>query len=299
MLTRDAPAKINLALHVTGRRPDGYHLLESLVVFTELGDRVSAGAAEDDSFALEGPEAGTLAAEDSQGNLVVRARDALRKAAQRSGHAAPPVAITLDKRLPVASGIGGGSADAAATLTLLSDLWGYHPSAQELAEIGLSLGADVPMCLAGTPLVARGIGEALEPVEFGFALDMVLVNPRIGVSTPTVFKALARRDNAPLPPVEGLEDRARFLGWLETVRNDLEAPARQIAPAIGDCLSALSDTGALLARMSGSGASCFGIHADADAAAEAARRLRQAYPGWFVAATRTRSAPGRQVRQAS
>jgi len=190
MLVIDAPAKINLALHVTGRRTDGYHLLESFVVFAELSDRVSVELSDVDAFHLEGPESGVLSTEAQSSNLVVRARDALRDAARQSGIELPPVNIRLDKRLPVASGIGGGSADAAATLTALCLLWDYEPGAEILSKIALDLGADVPMCLDGRPLIARGIGEAVTPVTLGFALDLVIVNPRIGVSTPKVFSAL-------------------------------------------------------------------------------------------------------------
>lgn len=289
MLTLDAPAKINLALHVTGQRADGYHLLESLVVFTELGDLVSLSPAERDGFELAGPEAGALSAEDAGANLVVRARDGLRDAARRSGVDAPPVHIRLDKRVPVASGIGGGSADAAATLKALCRVWDFEPGLETLSKVALRLGADVPMCLSARPLIARGIGERLDPIELGFALDLVVVNPRIGIATPAVFSALERRDNAPLPAIEGLGDRERFIAWLARTRNDLEAPARQLVPAIRDCLSALNRTGASFVRMSGSGASCFGLFQSADAARDAADRLRRERPGWFIAATRTLS----------
>ncbi|MBU4527686.1 MAG: 4-(cytidine 5'-diphospho)-2-C-methyl-D-erythritol kinase [Hoeflea sp.] len=287
MQTRDAPAKINLALHVTGRRADGYHLIESFVVFTELGDRVSARLADHDGFSLEGPEARALSAEDARSNLVVRARDALREAAPQSGRVREPVHITLDKQLPVASGIGGGSADAAATLRLLCDLWDFRPAPEDLSRIALGLGADVPMCLNGQPLIARGIGEALEPAGLGFALDLVIVNPRIGVSTPAVFSALEARENAPLPALPGLGDRDQFITWLAGTRNDLEPPALQLVPEIGACLSALTDAGALFVRMSGSGASCFGLFENPEAARDAANRLGKEHPSWYVSATRT------------
>ncbi len=286
----DAPAKINLALHVTGRRADGYHLIESLVVFTELGDHVTVHPAERDAFSLEGPEAAALAAEAAVSNLVVRARDALRDAARHSGIELPPVDIRLDKRLPVASGIGGGSADAAATLKALCALWGYEPGREILSRIALALGADVPMCLDGKPLIARGIGETLAPVELGFALDLVIVNPRIGVSTPKVFAALESRDNPSLPDPEGVDDKDRFLGWLAGTRNDLQPPAQSMVGEIDQCLSALHLAGAHFARMSGSGASCFGVFANAEAAGMAAEKLRADRPDWFIAATRTISA---------
>lgn len=287
MLWTDAPAKINLALHITGRRPDGYHLIESLVVFSGLGDRIAVQPTEEDAFQLEGPEAAVLSTEAESGNLVVRARERLRDVARRSGVELPPVTITLDKRLPVASGIGGGSADAAATLKALCSLWGYDPGADIMASLALDLGADVPMCLDGRALVARGIGEKLSPVEFGFDLDLVIVNPRVSVSTPAVFSALEHRDNAPLPAPDGLNDKDRFFEWLRAMRNDLQQPAERMVPAIGDCLSALHDAGARLARMSGSGASCFGVFASAEAAQTAEASLRNQNPGWFIAATQS------------
>lgn len=283
----NAPAKVNLALHVTGRREDGYHLLETFAVFTALGDRISAEPDDHDSFSIDGPEAGPLRGEASGSNLVVCARDALREAARADGHAAEPMRLHLDKHLPVASGIGGGSADAAAALKLLARLWGYQPAPEKLAAIGLQLGADVPMCLASRPLIASGIGEALAPVELGFVLDLVIVNPRIGVSTPVVFSALESRTNPPLPAHRGLSDRSSFISWLTQTRNDLEPPACAKVPGIAECLQSLQDAGALFARMSGSGASCFGIYESAAAAETAALAIRKAQPGWFVEATHT------------
>ena len=286
----DAPAKINLALHVTGRRADGFHLIESLVVFTELGDRVSVETSGDDVFRLEGQESQVLAGEDAGNNLVVRARDMLRADAMRSARDLSPVQICLDKRLPVASGIGGGSADAAAALKLLCQHWYYHPGAETLSRIALDLGADVPMCLDGRPLIARGIGEALTPVALGFSLDMVIVNPRVGVSTPKVFHALECRENPPLPKPQGLGDREQFIAWLRQARNDLQPAAQRMVPEISQCLSALEKAGARLARMSGSGASCFGLFGDAAEALAAAESLKHDQPDWFIAATRTLTA---------
>ena len=282
----DAPAKINLALHVTGRRPDGYHLIESLVVFTELGDHIQAEPAEMDTFVLGGAEADALAGEPVEGNLVLRARDALRSHAREIGRQLAPVEIRLDKRLPVASGIGGGSADAAATLKALCALWDFHPGSEALSRIALALGADVPMCMEGRPLIATGIGERLTPLDLGFGLDMVIVNPRVGVSTPKVFAALESRDNPPLPGPAAASDRDDFLDWLAQTRNDLQAPAQAMVPEITECLSALQSAGARFARMSGSGASCFGLFATRASAEAAEQALRAARPGWFVAATR-------------
>lgn len=272
-----APAKINLALHVTGRRADGYHLLESLAVFTEFGDRLVVNPAAEDSFSVTGPFAPQVPRD--AGNLVIRARDTLRAL---SPAAAAPVAISLEKNLPVASGIGGGSSDAAAALRALARHWGIEA---DLAALGLSLGADVPMCLAARPLVARGIGEHLEALAGLPPLPLVLVNPGIGISTPDVFRALASRENSPLPPLPGRLDLASVLQWLRATRNDLENPAKTLAPAIGDALDALGSAGSPFARMSGSGATCFGLFETDAAAAHAAEAIRAGHPGWFVAAT--------------
>jgi len=271
-----APAKINLALHVTGRRADGYHLLESLAVFTELGDRITVAPAAEDNFSVTGPFAAHVPPDGD--NLVMRARDALRALAPG---AAAPVAITLEKNLPIASGIGGGSSDAAATLRALARLWRIDA---DLAAPGLELGADVPMCLAARSLVARGIGEALEEVALP-PLPLVLVNPGVAVATPDVFRALTSRENPPLPPLPAGIDAGGLASWLRTARNDLEAPAKALAPAISDVLDGLNGSGALVARMSGSGATCFGLFDSTDAAARSADALRRDRPGWFVAAT--------------
>lgn len=274
-----APAKINLALHVTGRRADGYHLLESLAVFTEFGDRVVIAPAAEDGFAVTGPFAGNVPLD--AGNLVIRARDALRQA---NPAFATPVCITLEKNLPIASGIGGGSSDAAAVLRALARHWRIDT---DLAVTGLKLGADIPMCLAAQPLIARGIGEIIEPVADFPALPLVLVNPGIAVSTPEVFRALANRENPPLPPLPSRLDLPSIVDWLRATRNDLEAPAKALAPVIGEALDALDRAGGVFARMSGSGATCFGLFETTSQADAAAKAIRQAQPGWFVAATMT------------
>lgn len=277
-----APAKINLALHVIGRRADGYHLLESLVVFAELGDRITVSAADEDRFLVDGPFAALVPLDGA--NLVLRARDALRAA--YPAHASRPVAISLEKNLPVASGIGGGSSDAAAAIRALARLWGLPATASELVQLSLQLGADLPMCLTARPLVARGIGEELQPVDSLPCLALVLVNPGIGVETPKVFRALASRDNQPLA---ALPEAAAIVEWLASSRNDLEAPAIAIEPSIADALGALRRAGAAFARMSGSGATCFGIFDSPEAARDAAASIAAERPGWFTAATTTRS----------
>ncbi|TIV52719.1 4-(cytidine 5'-diphospho)-2-C-methyl-D-erythritol kinase [Mesorhizobium sp.] len=275
-----APAKINLALHVTGRRDDGYHLIDSLAVFTRFGDRLEIEPAEQDEFSVSGRYAAGLPLDD--GNLVVKARDALRReaGAQRT----PPVAIRLEKNLPIASGVGGGSSDAAAALNGLARLWKLDIDEISLARIGLSLGADLPMCLKSKPLIARGIGDEVSPLS---ALGLVLVNPGIAVSTPDVFKALSRRDNDALPPLPRRLDFHAVRNWLESTRNDLEGAASSIEPAVGEALKALKRADSAFARMSGSGATCFGLFETGNVAKRAAIEIRARHPDWFVAATRS------------
>ncbi|MGR3379078.1 4-(cytidine 5'-diphospho)-2-C-methyl-D-erythritol kinase [Salipiger abyssi] len=267
-----APAKINLTLHVTGRRADGYHLLDSLVCFASIGDRLVLSAGEALSLEVTGPEGPGLPA--GPDNL------ALRAAACVAGEAG--AALVLEKVLPVASGIGGGSADAAAAMRGMLHLRGRAPGDAE-AEAALRLGADVPMCLACHPLRARGIGERLEPVTLP-QLHAVLANPRRPVATPDIFRALERRDNPPMPdPLPDLSEPEALLSFLAEMRNDLEAPARAVEPAITEVLGALSALpGCALARMSGSGATCFGLFPGRGAAASAASELRQAHPDWWV-----------------
>lgn len=278
-----APAKINLALHVTGRRPDGYHLIESFSVFTAFGDQIAVGPAPRDLFTVSGPFAHEIPG--GVDNLAVQARDALRKIGGAA--AASPALIFLEKNIPASSGVGGGSSDAAAVLRGLKRFWKLDLGASALARIGLALGADVPMCLHSKPLVARGIGDVIEPVGKFPSLALVLVNPRVAVGTPSVFAALKSRENPPLPAPPRKLDRTSLLGWLSATRNDLMAPAMEVAPAIGDALAALASQNAAFARMSGSGAMCFGLFPDNAAAQRAASAISAAQPGWFVVATET------------
>jgi 4-diphosphocytidyl-2-C-methyl-D-erythritol kinase len=265
-----APAKINLCLHVTGRRADGYHLLDSLVVFAGVGDRVSATLEGPPSLTVEGPMAAGLSGEGD--NLVLRAARTLGVSAR----------IVLEKHLPVSSGIGGGSADAAATLRLLARLSG-RPLPDAAAV--LALGADVPVCLAGRPVRMTGIGEGLAPLPPLPEAWLVLANPGVAVSTPAIFRALARADNAPLArDLPRMKSPAELAAFLTMQRNDLEPPAVTLEPVIGRVKAALTaQAGCLMARMSGSGATCFGLFADPLSANAAARAIRAAEPGWWVA----------------
>lgn len=261
-----APAKINLALHVTGRRADGYHLLDSLVVFAEVGDHVRVDPA-GLGLTVDGPFADAVPT--GPDNLCLRAAEA----------AGASVGIALTKNLPVASGIGGGSADAAAVLRALARLG--HPLPDEPAR----LGADVPVCLrAPRPARMEGIGEVIAPVPPLPRLELVLANPGVPLSTPAVFRGLGRADNPPMEAVPA-GDAAALTSWLSEQRNDLQAPAIGLVPVIADVLDALTGAGAILARMSGSGASCFGIFPDRRSAEGAAAALGRR--GWWAVATRT------------
>lgn len=283
-----APAKINLALHVTGRRADGYHTLESFAVFTRFGDRITLEPCDRDAFSISGPYAPGVPTDET--NLVLKARDALRAAFPSL--ATTPVAIRLEKNLPIASGIGGGSSDAAATLRGLVKFWELDVRSESLSGIGAALGADVPMCLAAQPLVARGTGDELAPVAGVPSLGLVLVNPGVGVSTPAVFSALEKRDNAALPPLPDFFDFHTIRNWLETTRNDLENAAQSIEPSIGAAKAALRRADAGFVRMSGSGATCFGLFETGNVAKRAAAVIRSRHPQWFVAATRSMPSGG-------
>jgi 4-diphosphocytidyl-2-C-methyl-D-erythritol kinase len=287
-IVETAPAKINLALAVTGRRPDGYHLLDTIAVFSDIGDRIEVAPADTLSLEITGPFASGLSGLSD--NLVTRAAGALCEAAFGEG-SAPGTDIRLDKQLPVASGIGGGSADAAATLRALNRLWRLDWTIDRLADVGIRVGADVPMCLVSRPLRARGIGEDIAPLPVFPALPLVLVNPGVAVSTAAVFAELAVRRSPALPGPTGIADIAGAVAYLGGTVNDLEAPALRIAPGIDNALNALrASPGCLLARMSGSGATCFGIFRNSPHAKSAETRIASAEAGWWVRATTTAAA---------
>jgi 4-diphosphocytidyl-2-C-methyl-D-erythritol kinase len=273
MLSERACAKINLHLHVTGRRADGYHLLDSLVVFARAADTLTVEPDEALSLSVTGPFAAGLDGEAD--NLVLRAARAL---AAHSGMR-PSGRLVLEKNLPVASGIGGGSADAAAALRLLARFWGIDADQGALAG---GLGADVPVCLAGRPALMSGIGEILAPAPPMPAAGIVLVNPGVAVSTPAVFRAREGGfSGVAALPRDGWRDAESLAASLRGTVNDLETPALRLAPEIGRVLEALrADSRCLLARMSGSGATCFGLYADAAAARLAAEAIDR--PGWWV-----------------
>jgi len=287
---RAAPAKLNLTLAVIGRRDDGYHLLDSLVGFTEYGDTVAAEESQTLTLAMAGPFGATLAVDPVE-NLVLRAARLLAEA----GGITPCAALTLTKRLPVASGIGGGSSDAAATLLALAELWRLAPAPEDLAAIGLKLGADVPVCLAGRTARLEGIGERIGPAPALPAAAIVLVNPGVGLATPQVFRARQGGFSAGAGPQGVLShspiDARALATALEGTGNDLTAPAITLLPVIAEVLAALDAApGRLLARMSGSGATCFALFADEAAAEAAASAIAAAHPGWWSVATRLKGA---------
>jgi 4-diphosphocytidyl-2-C-methyl-D-erythritol kinase len=285
-----ARAKINLALHVLNRRPDGYHRLDSVVVFAELADTLTAHRRHESvvELGIEGTFADSLAGTTRpEDNLVYAVADALIRTFP--DRVPGGIRIDLTKNLPVAAGIGGGSADAAATLRLLNRIWRLGLTLSQLAELGASLGADVPVCVFSRPARMEGIGEQVTPVATLPAMPVVLVNPGVAVETGAIFRRLKPAERSPLPPMpERFMSLMELVFWLRKTRNDLFAPACAAAPVIETAARMLaSDPDCIFARMSGSGATVFGIFLSIDAASRAAERLQEARPDWWTAVTWT------------
>lgn len=281
-VSEPAPAKVNLYLHVLGKRRDGFHELQSLVAFADGGDTVSARRSDAWSLDIEGPLASPLAPEALENNLVLQA--ARRLSREGIGADASPAAFTLTKNLPVAAGIGGGSADAAAALRCLRRLFG---TVLGPVEAWASLGADIPVCLLNRPALVEGMGERLTPAANIPSLPAILVNPGMPSSTGAVFKALNGRFgtamDSPLPSAVDCQSPAAFCAWLNGTRNDLTGPAVQTVPKIATVLEALAASPeALTARMSGSGATCFAVFPTTEAAAAAADELSSRFGDWWV-----------------
>lgn len=281
--TETAYAKINLALHVRRRREDGYHELETLFAFVDQGDGLWAEPADELSLELSGPFAEGLTSDPD--NLVLQAARALHDKFGRDDAEAREwqrrlgicrgAKITLEKNLPIASGVGGGSADAAAVIRLLTHLWDLPDDYERHLGIAASLGADIPACIGSRTCVGSGTGADVELVESDLeGASVLLVNPRVPLSTAPVFKAWDGVDRGPMPS-GSVRDIA--LGG----RNDLEAPAIAQCPVIAHVLTALAETNPLLARMSGSGATCFALYETGDAMRAAAERVSAAQPGWW------------------
>ena len=281
-LRRLAPAKINLFLHVGDKRPDGYHNLLSLAVFADVGDWLVLAPADALSLNITGPFAAALSG--GEDNLVLKAARAL------TAWAAKPLGadLILEKNLPIASGIGGGSSDAATALLMLAQHWALPIGIEKIRDLALALGADVPVCLNRRPTLMSGIGEILSPAPELPPFSLVLVNPGVSVSTAEIFKALRTRTGTAEPkPFKGGNVRD-FALWLDQLSNDLAAPAIDLAPAITQVEAAITATDdCLLARMSGSGATCFGLYATHEQAMTAASSLAKAHPEWWVRAAKT------------
>ena len=283
-LTTRARAKLNLSLHVCGRRDDGYHELESLVAFASVADHLSLDPARPEGLTVQGPFA--TAAGDDQDNLVLKAVRQLRhfKPALHGGH------LTLTKYLPAQAGLGGGSADAAAALRLLARLNGFSLDDPELLEAARLIGADVPVCLKSRPVMMRGIGDRLgEPINLP-RLPAVLVKPPVGVATPDVFARLGlvkgERTGRPPHPELSVASADGFVARLRLPGNDLQAAASAIAPVIADCVVGLGrQQGCQLARMSGSGSAVFGLFETATQARAAASLIARLHPDWWVKPT--------------
>jgi 4-diphosphocytidyl-2-C-methyl-D-erythritol kinase len=277
-----APAKINLFLHVGAPGRDGYHPLCSLMVFADVGDRVVIHEADALSVRVHGPFAAGLA--DEHDNLVLRAARALLAKARGPQ---PPICLSLEKALPVAAGLGGGSSDAGAALRLVRAAFGIIMEDEQLEAVAASLGADGAACLWGRPVLVQGRGERLTPSPRLPTIEAVLVNPGVGVSTPAVYRALddaqAFGEVAPPPMPDAFESVEELAGWLTVMRNDLQAPAVGLAPEIGDVIETLAgEPETLIARMSGSGATCFAICASDIEAEALAERVAGMRPTWWV-----------------
>jgi 4-diphosphocytidyl-2-C-methyl-D-erythritol kinase len=280
MLREFAPAKINLYLHITGRKPDGYHILDSLAVFAGVGDELMLEPAPRFDFLVEGPQAALLKKEPDDKNLVVRAAKML---AEKTGKPLD-MRLTLIKNLPVASGIGGGSSDAAAALRVLAAHWGLVPDDPALASVAAFCGQDVLVCLR--PESSYMTVDGTDPAsELPYA-DIVLVNPGKALSTADVYKTF-KDDSGIFSSMARLEkpptDAAQLAEMLKARHNDLSKPALRLLPVIGEVIDALENSGrCMLARMSGSGATCFGLYPDRDSSRRTAASILEAHPGWWV-----------------
>ncbi|MBN8542870.1 MAG: 4-(cytidine 5'-diphospho)-2-C-methyl-D-erythritol kinase [Alphaproteobacteria bacterium] len=279
MLTTHAPAKLNLYLHIQGKRADGYHLLESLVVFTEFGDVLTAEQADALTLSIHGEFAD--ASGNTADNLVLRAAQALQSAC----HISQGAKLTLTKNIPVGAGLGGGSADAAAALKLLCKLWAVIPSREQLQTIAVALGADVAMCLESKPLIARGVGDEVALLNESLApLPMVLVYPRIHLATPEVYGRYQHEYTPASPSIS----RANFLDDLRPTHNQLQRAAISLVPEVAEVLLVVAGYPQVeISRMCGSGSSCFAITHDMASAERMAKDIERRYPNWWVKVTRT------------
>jgi 4-diphosphocytidyl-2-C-methyl-D-erythritol kinase len=270
-----APAKINLFLHVGDKRADGFHALESLAVFVDVGDELEFHSSHEYGLSIRGPFADGLTAD--RDNLVLKVAHLVQLEAD----------IVLTKNLPVASGIGGGSADAAATLRGLMRLWNVKENTGLLCEIAAKIGSDVPVCVESKPAWMAGRGEVLAPVLGIPPMPVLLVNPGVAVSTADVFRSLDTRRGVGMTQPEAFRGFSDLLTFLKMTANDLQAPALVLQPVIADVLREIArQSGALFTRMSGSGATCFGLFESEEQLRLAAQAISTAHPSWWVSPTR-------------
>ncbi len=275
-----APAKINLFLHITGRRDDGYHLLQSLMIFVDVGDVLTFAPYDGLFIDVDGPFAGDLSVSPHD-NLIYKAAQLL--AAEYNVHARGRIVLT--KNLPVAAGVAGGSSDAATALRGLVRLWRLPEESERLQKIARQLGADVPACIAHKPVWAEGIGEKLTWMPHLPQFHLVLVNPMVPAPTPEVFRKFRTRLSAPLQYSGRRKSLQEWVADLGRYRNDLTEAALLVAPQIRDVLDAIAATPSChFARLSGSGATCFGVYESAAAATAAVNKLRMSHPDWWISA---------------
>jgi 4-diphosphocytidyl-2-C-methyl-D-erythritol kinase len=281
-----APAKINLFLHVTGRRADGYHLLDSLVVFADAGDQITLEPADEFSLTVQGPFAGAVPAfapgeDERHANLVVRAGRIMAQLYKRD----LAVRVTLTKNLPAGAGLGGGSSDAAAMIWGLMEFWGLEQPPDGLAEVILKLGSDIPVCLPCSTALMRGTGDIVIPVPSFPEIPAVLIYPGRPCPTPAIFARFSGTFREPITLRESFDTPRTAIEYLATLGNDLYPAARMVVPEIDNVLNTLRvQNGCLLARMSGSGSACFGLFDDHESAATAAAEIARDNPDWWVQA---------------
>jgi 4-diphosphocytidyl-2-C-methyl-D-erythritol kinase len=272
-----APAKINLFLHITGKRPDGYHLLQSVVVFANVGDRLTFSRHDSLFIDVAGRFAGDVCA--PRDNLIYKAAQALGE----NYKIAPTGQILLEKNLPVASGMGGGSSDAATTLKGLAQLWGLPEEFDRMQKIAGTLGADVPACLMRRPVWMEGVGEKMMRLPDMPDMHMVLVNPAVATPTPEVFRQFRAKFSPPIQFIGRRKTMGEWIADLKLYRNDLTEAAIAVSPEIKTALQSIAETqGCQIARLSGSGATCFGIYETPTAAHAAVNKLRQQHPEWWI-----------------
>jgi len=274
-----APAKINLTLHITGKRADGYHLLDSLVVFLDFGDMITIAPAKTNELRVSGAFAGSVS---ETHNLMLDALQLIQR--QHSG--VPPMMMTLEKNVPVGAGLGGGSADAAAVLRGVNQLCRLGLSLEALQQMALPLGSDLPACLRARPLWMSGVGETLEDARIGFSGCILLAYPRIALATPEVYRAFSGNIK---PPVSRKQcaDEASLLSYLRSARNDLTEPAIALCPQVALLLDALRQAGRpLMARMTGSGAACFALYQDLESGSYALQQLQHQFTDYWFQLTR-------------